>query len=148
MKQLTFEVIMMCVFLVGNSGRTPFPLARVRVIGCPSLSENAQGAVMPCNILSQRFLALDLWRSFVGYLIGVWFQPRNCSFFKGGAWCCYVLLFFGGGDLVDGWMLGRWQKWRGFFWEFFTARQEVEDETPDQVLRQHGLDEFVFLFAF
>lgn len=36
---------------------------------------------------------------FVGYLIGVRFQPKNCSFFQGGAWCCYVLLFFGGGIL-------------------------------------------------
>lgn len=41
---------------------------------------------------------------FVGYLIGVRFQPKNCSFFQGGAWCCYiyVLLFFWGGSC--GWM--------------------------------------------
>lgn len=35
---------------------------------------------------------------FVGYLIGVRFQPKNCSFFQGGAWCCYicVVIFLGG----------------------------------------------------
>ena len=106
----------MCVRLVGNSGRTPFPVARVRVIGCPSLSENAQGALMPCDILSQRFLALDLWRSLLDIWLGCGFNKETLVFLRGCMvllyMCCY---FLGGRDLVDGWMLGKWQKWRGFF---------------------------------
>lgn len=88
---------------------------------------------------------------FVGYLIGVRFQQRNSSFFKGvHGVVVYVLLFFGGAGSC-GWM-NAWKmaEMKRFFCENsspFVRRWKMRH--PIRYSANRGLDEFVFfLFAF
>ncbi len=129
-----------CFFIDRELRKKPLPFSEGPSDWLSIPAENARtGALMPCNILSQRFWALDLWRSLLDIWLGCRFekdkQKKNCSFLTG---------------VIDsvGFCLGASCRWMNA-WKmtFFTGpsgggRRDIRSGTP-----KLGWDELIQLFA-